>query len=201
MKTVFTIEGPIGVGKSTLLNELEQKGFPVFYEPTEEWEPWLRHFYTSLRTPADSIFLQKRIGHSIARRSKKIWESEEPVIIMERSLSSGLEVFTAVNKKLTPDPRWEEVETLYRDLISLWETPSDVIRFHSIALHVPFGTVIDRAMARGGPDASTSVQYHKNIYDQSLSYSTRCPSIVYIDNSCTPSEVCEKVHDIIKKNI
>ena len=73
---VFSIEGPIGVGKSTVLGLLKGHGFPVYPEPTKEWDPWLQHFYTTEKTAKDSIHLQLQIGNSIAKQMDNIVHDE-----------------------------------------------------------------------------------------------------------------------------
>lgn len=44
----FTIEGSIGVGKSSVLNALQSRGFEVRQEPVHEWEVLLGEFYDAL---------------------------------------------------------------------------------------------------------------------------------------------------------
>ena len=131
---VFSIEGPIGVGKSTVLNLLKKHGFPVYPEPTEEWDPWLRHFYTTEKTAKDSIHLQRQIGNSIAKKMEAIVCDGNSVAIMERLLQSGLHVFTEVNRTLTSDPEWENCVNYYEDLLTKHETKTCNTKLNYLAL-------------------------------------------------------------------
>ena len=202
MKKIFSIEGPIGIGKSTLLKGLEKKGFTVFPEPVEEWNPWLRRFYTSKRTSKDSIELQYKIGDSIARRMEKIMACAEKHIIMERSLHSGLHVFTKVNQQLTPDSDWENVQKYYEKLIQKWETDGESCLFHFIGLNCSFAQVLQRAELRRGLDTLTQKYYHRLIYDQNYIFEqAKCGDIIYCHDSDTPDMVCANVNQIIMKYI
>ena len=118
---VFSIEGPIGVGKSRVLGLLCT---------TKEWDPWLQPFYTTEKTAKDSIHLQLQIGNSIAKRMENIVCDGNSVAIMERSLQSGLHVFTEVNQGLTPDPEWENCVKYYEDLIAKHETETCNIKLY-----------------------------------------------------------------------
>lgn len=199
---IFSIEGPIGVGKSTLLHLLKDCGFSVYPEPIEEWEPWLQHFYTTEKTAKDSIQLQTQIGHSIARRMESILQDGKHCVIMERSLQSGLHIFTKVNRELTPDPRWDEVEQLYKDLILKWETETEKVKLFYIALNCcNFETVYERSKLRGGPDSFVQANYHKLIYQRSQQFHDRCDEIINFNESDKPAIICQRVTKTIKKYI
>ena len=159
---VFSIEGPIGVGKSTVLSLLKGHGFPVYPEPTKEWDPWLQHFYATEKTANDSIHLQLQIGNSIAKRMDKIVGDGNSVAIVERSLRSGLHVFTEVNQELTPDPEWENCVKFYEDLIVKHETETHNMKFYYLALNcADFEKVYKRSKFCSRPDSFIQVNYHK----------------------------------------
>ena len=197
---VFSIEGPIGVGKSTVLNLLKKRGFSIYPEPTEEWEPWLRHFYTTEKTAKDSIHLQRQIGNSIAKRMEAIVCDGNSVAIMERSLQSGLHVFTEVNRILTPDPEWENCVNYYEDLITKYETETCNKKLYYLALNCEdFEKVYKRSKLRGGPDSFTQVNYHKKIYNQSLKFHNRCNNVIDFSVYDTPPVICDRVIKIINE--
>ena len=112
---------------------MKEKGFSVYPESTQESDPWLQHFYTTEKTAKDSIHLQLQIGNSIVKRMETIVCDGNSVAIMERSLLSGLHVFTEVNQKLTPSPEWENCVKVYKDLIAKHETETCSIFFLSCA--------------------------------------------------------------------
>ena len=199
---VFSIEGPIGVGKSTTLGLLKQNGFFVYPEPTKEWEPWLQHFYTTEKTAKDSIHLQLQIGNSIVKRMETIVRDGNSVAIMERSLLSGLHVFTEVNKRLTPSPEWDNCVKAYEDLISKYETETCNLKIFYLALNcTDFEKVYQRSRLRGGPDSFTQVDYHKKIYDQSLKFHKKCHNVINFGVYDTPPVICDEIIKTINKHM
>ena len=54
---IISIEGAIGVGKSTVL-QLFMSLFPVFLEPIDEWKESLENFYVTGNKNIRSIELQ-----------------------------------------------------------------------------------------------------------------------------------------------
>ena len=43
----ITIDGNIGVGKSTILKSLKDKGYNVTFENVKAWDPWLKKYYNN----------------------------------------------------------------------------------------------------------------------------------------------------------
>ena len=122
------------------------------------------------------------------------------VAIMERSLQSGLHVFTEVNQELTPDPEWENCVKFYEDLIVKYETETHNMKFYYLALNcADFEKVYKRSKLRGGPDSFTQVNYHKNIYDQSLKFHNRCNNVNNFEVLDTPPVICERVMKIMNE--
>ena len=101
---LIAIEGTIGVGKSSLLTSLENRGGSVFCEPVKEWSDVLTKYFKSSENGDSSaeqaMFIQKHIAECIKRRVERISiaYSDRP-ILMERSLLLGKNIFTRAAKK------------------------------------------------------------------------------------------------------
>lgn len=110
--SIFSIEGNIGSGKSTLTKFLQEhfknREIAILQEPVEEWKNTkdsnnksiLEHFYKDINKYAFSFQM-----NSFISRTEKIQQSKKyPVIIMERSVYSDSECFAKTcyeNKQMT----------------------------------------------------------------------------------------------------
>ena len=91
------------------------------------------------------------------------------VAILERSLQSGLHVFTEVNQKLTPSPEWENCVKVYEDLIAKHETETCSIKLYYLALNcTDFEKVYCLVMSvhKHGPSYTTI--FHAHTYTISI---------------------------------
>ena len=68
---IISIEGAIGVGKSTVLQSL-MSSFPVFLEPIDEWKESLEKFYTTGNKNIGFIELQYKIIESLQMRHESM---------------------------------------------------------------------------------------------------------------------------------
>lgn len=86
---IFCIDGNIGSGKSTILDELKNRGYKVFKENLEEWMPVLNLFYED---PKRWMFtLQVKITVSMKQQYDEMCAYvSEPFIFVERSPLSSL---------------------------------------------------------------------------------------------------------------
>lgn len=86
---IFCIDGNIGSGKSTILDELKTRGYVVFKENIEEWLSTLTLFYND---PKRWMFtLQVKIALSMRRQYKEICDLvSEKFVFVERSPLSTL---------------------------------------------------------------------------------------------------------------
>lgn len=195
---IFVIEGAIGVGKSTILQGLENLGYPVYYEPIDEWKPWLEEFYLNGGSAFAAITLQYKILETIVERTKRIYQANQEVVIMERSLLSGLLVFVAANKELSPDTEWEKVEAEYEKQVQIFEhEDKGLIR---IALHCPFDTALTRSRKRGDPDVTGASEYHKHIFNLSEAYEMHCQFKVNTCSCMSRDQSVSEICAIIEKN-
>ena len=83
MYKICCIDGNIGAGKSTVLDELENRGLQVFREKIEDWKWCLDNFY---RDPKRWAFtLQVMILNSFSDQQDKISERCTNIVFIERS--------------------------------------------------------------------------------------------------------------------
>lgn len=194
---VVSLEGPIAIGKTTILNDLEKRGYTIFPEPIEEWKPLLDRHYGFPPTAKSSMELQREIAFSIVRRWKKIQAHRGPStlqpVIMERSLMAGRYVFSEVLKKLYPDPKWKKIDEMYNDFINTYET--NVFR---IGLYSDFTMTILRSRERGSPTTEGSSDYQKLIFDENNNFLRRCHATIKITHDLSPYECGGLVYQIIK---
>jgi len=85
---IYCIDGNIGVGKSTLLEELRSRGYKIFTEDLAEWEWCLANYYVDGVRWA--FTLQMAILSSMWRQFEQVQESNEDVVFVERSPKSNL---------------------------------------------------------------------------------------------------------------
>lgn len=86
---IFCIDGNIGSGKSTILDEIKHRGYIVYKENMEEWMPLLTLFYDN---PKRWMFtLQVQIMMSMKKQYDDIYDKvSEPFVFIERSPLSTL---------------------------------------------------------------------------------------------------------------
>lgn len=199
-KTVFAIEGPIGIGKSTVLKFLETKeNIKVYPEPLDEWQPWLERFYAGARTIEESVELQYNIVKSMVARAKKIVEDEARVIVMERSLDSNLFVFMQSVMDRTEGGDWADCLRLYSRALHDYERDTDEIRFIHIGLDGDFEDIYFRAKNRHAVDCLASKAYHEHIYQRCNAFQYKCHEKIFVVNRDPPHRVCARVMSAINK--
>jgi len=201
MRKLFSIEGPIAVGKSTLLHKLSGRLYRVYQEPVDLWEDQLLRFYKE-RTPEVAIQTQRFITttmedrHKLIRHHMDLGPSSTPMRspfpIMERSVLAGQEVFAKVSSQTFPHPDWEDVEEEMKAVVDEYEG-NVVVR---IALHVDFETTMVRSLVRQAPDADAHRSYLKKIYDASVNFESICTHVVQCEGK-TVDEIAEEVQGII----
>lgn len=86
---IFCIDGNIGSGKSTILDELKHKGYKVFKENLEDWMPVLNLFYEDQKKWM--FTLQVKIIMSMKQQYDDMCACvSEPFVFVERSPLSSL---------------------------------------------------------------------------------------------------------------
>ena len=90
MAFIVCIDGNIAAGKTTVLQEIEKKGYPVFYEPFQE-NPWLPLYYEEPKKYGLNTqlwFLSERF-----RQFKNADFSSNKIVFVERSQYTDRFVF------------------------------------------------------------------------------------------------------------
>ena len=141
---IICIEGNIGAGKSSLLRELEEKGYQVFTEDLDKWGFFLTNFYDN---PSRwSFTLQVAILNSCAQNYAQMRQmcKTHQFIFVERSMESSL-VFAqnAFKRGYLTLQELNVIEELYERL--KW-TPD--YRFY---LDTPVDVCFQRIHKRGRP--------------------------------------------------
>ena len=102
MSFIVSIDGNIGSGKTTVLQEIEKLGFPVFYEPFEA-NPYLPLYYQDPERYAFHV----QIWFLTARRKQynHAQITDSPIVFVERTVYSDKYIFAELLRrqgKLSP---------------------------------------------------------------------------------------------------
>ncbi|XP_034241722.1 deoxynucleoside kinase-like [Thrips palmi] len=98
---IVYIEGNIGVGKSTLLKKLEEKGYLVVQEPVSQWTNYHGINFLELYTQDMqkwAFTFQSMVLSTLWQAQLEAIQQENPVIIAERSLHSVVKMFAKTQK-------------------------------------------------------------------------------------------------------
>ena len=96
MAFIVCIDGNIAAGKTTVLQEIEKKGYPVYYEPFQD-NPWLPLYYQDPKKYALNTqlwFLSSRF-----KQYKNADFSTRKIVFVERSIYTDRFVFVELIKQ------------------------------------------------------------------------------------------------------
>ena len=97
MAFIVCIDGNIAAGKTTVLSEIEKKGYPVYYEPFSD-NPWLPLYYQDPQKYALNTqiwFLSERF-----RQYKNADFSSNKIVFVERSQYTDRFIFVELIKRM-----------------------------------------------------------------------------------------------------
>jgi len=112
---ICCIDGNIGAGKTTVLDELEKRGYYVFRENIDSWS-FLNKFYSNQKRWAFTFQVDVLYSLNIHHR-EMLSISNESVVFIERSPSSGL-IFSKINYEgghMTFD-ELKLIESMYKNI-------------------------------------------------------------------------------------
>jgi deoxyadenosine/deoxycytidine kinase len=194
---LFVLEGPIGIGKSTILQELEKRGYKIFPEPLHQWRDVLEKYYTNGQTKEDAIGVQRCINHSLLMRHGEIIEyTGKKIMIMERSLYSAIS-FAAINEEMNPGHEWIRIK---RDL---WEGAkeyeSDKI-CHIYLHHNSFDELLRRTRMRNDCDKNACPIYLRRVYDSHLICEEEAEKVIDVTEKSI-AEICDEFENFVERYI
>lgn len=124
MKTIISIEGNIGAGKTTLIEELERQYnnmLVVILEPVQEWkigeENFLELFYND---PIKYAYEFQKIVllSQINGLKKEIERTEKKIIVCDRSFETTIKVFSSLmlENELLKIEEFEELQNIMKSV-------------------------------------------------------------------------------------
>lgn len=155
---IFCIDGNIGAGKTTILNELKNRGYCVYEEELSEWGELLNRFYSDQKRWMCT--LQVAILHSMKQQYKKLIQTPEDFVFIERSpQSSMIFVKNGVKQGFIDDEEANVISNIYNDLY--WK-PDKVFY-----LNTDVNLCYDRMKLRGREcEKSVTKDYLQFIHDE-----------------------------------
>ena len=164
MAFIVCIDGNIGAGKTTVLQEIEKKGYPVFYEPFQD-NPWLPLYYQDPKKYALNTqiwFLSERF-----RQYKNADFSTRKIVFIERSMYTDRFIFVELIRKMG---NLDEIELeTYKHHFEIYKNPLPEL---SIILDTPPSECKDRMDKRGrGMEEGVPLDYLQalgKVYDENF---------------------------------
>ena len=162
MAYIVCIDGNIAAGKTTVLQEIEKKGYPVYYEPFQD-NPWLPLYYQDPKKYALNTqiwFLSERF-----RQYKNADFSTRKIVFVERSQYTDRFIFVELIKQ-QGNMNNLEVDT-YKHHFEIYKNPLPEL---SIILDTPPTECKDRMCSRGrGMEEGVPLDYLQKlgkVYDE-----------------------------------
>ena len=190
---ICVIEGNIGAGKSSLLNELARRGYSVFKESLNDWKPFLDLFYADPKRWG--FTLQLVIMKSLKDREREMarLQATDPyrIIFTERSPAATLK-FINLNFNLGYITSDEE-KLLYRLYTDYAYQRSNVSSIN-LYLDVPVETCYERLRKRDRScERGVDLDYLKLVDEQFRSL----PDIVMIDGMKSTVNIANDVLSLL----
>ena len=158
-----SIEGIIGCGKTTLLDQLEERGFRVIREDIREWTELLNLFYQDQKRWA--LTLQTKIFmHFCDRRHQTDGEDQtdgEGVCVWERSHVSNVDIFYELLCQMRAVNAVEKGVFMALCKSLRW-TPDNIVY-----LRLDPNTAMQRVRSRNGKeDHGVTVEYQRQLHER-----------------------------------
>lgn len=156
MAFIVCIDGNIAAGKTTVLQEIEKKGYPVYYEPFQD-NPWLPLYYQdpkkySLNTQI--WFLSERY-----RQYKNADFSTRKIVFVERSMYTDRFIFVELIRRMG-NLNYIEIET-YKHHFEIYKNPLPEL---TIVLDTPPTECKERMKERGrGMEEGVPLDYLRDL--------------------------------------
>lgn len=156
MSYIVCIEGNIASGKTTVLQEIEKKGYKVFYEPYKD-NLYLPLFYQN--PPKYALVTQLEFLSDRYKQFKSAETVGNDIAFIERSPYTDRFVFVEMLRK---QGTLQDIEVeLYKKVFETWKTP---LPDFTILLNAPPNECYRRMRQRGrGMEEGVSLQYLKDL--------------------------------------
>lgn len=177
---ICCIDGNISAGKSSVLSEIERRGYYVFKEDIDSWKWALDNYYNDPERWGFTI--QVAVLNSMMDQRAQILTLDTPFVFVERSPMSSM-VFASVLAKrgyLNPD----ELALLkaFHAKIS-WKPDMTLL------LDTPLTTCFKRMGTRGRDcEEKVDISYLQDVED-----AYKCLSPIMLDHSGTCADVADRV--------
>lgn len=187
MAYIVCIDGNIAAGKTTVLQEIEKKGYPIYYEPFQD-NPWLHLYYKDPKKYALNTqiwFLSERF-----RQYKNADFSTRKIVFVERSQYTDRFIFVELIKQ-QGNMNNLEVDT-YKHHFEIYKNPLPEL---TIILDTPPTECKDRMTVRGrGMEEGVPLDYLQQlgkVYDEN--YKRLGVKTVKKFFSASPSATAEEI--------
>lgn len=177
---MFAIEGTIGVGKSTVLQALRERGYAVRQEAVDHWT-LLPAFYKDPQTYSFPFQLQVLASYADCTTG-----------IVERSAESAFHIFSTLlySKHFLCEESFTILHTIQRTL---------PVPDHIFYLHAPAHICHDRVVQRNRQGETVSVEYIQELQDQYELYLSSVSNVTYIDATQSPEVIADKIILVLQR--
>lgn len=184
---IISIDGALGVGKTTLLKELEKKGYNVIYEDLDSWKEYLEKFYENKNKYA--LALQIKIALSHKKNIEDCKDNE--IYFIERGVLSVNNIFGYL---LLKENTLDIIEyNLIEDILQDTYTKIN----HHIILNCSFNETLMRIQNRNVYGEVKDIQYLEKVYQEynNMILNSNCIEI-HVNNK-TPNEIMNELLSIL----
>lgn len=200
------VHGVIGIGKSTLLGTLKQRGYEVVPEPVDAWGGALRQFYEDPKR--NSFLLQARILAELVEGAdrqavRKAADCKGGLVFFERScrgarifIDAAVESGNMTREELNTYNRLEEMMMRFR---RHHQVPTDVVLYLDAATCCRRIRARDRSSEKDGPlmhEDESQLRYLQQLEDHQ---NKLFPDAIRVDARGTPEEVADRFLESIIK--
>lgn len=192
---IFSIDGNIGAGKSTVLNYLKKQfNLHIDEEPIDDWIPFLQDMYKNSK---DAFEFQVKVWYD---RVFNVEYSDKKNILTERSGYFQWHVFSKANFKI--GKLNERQYTILKDLYEKRDFNSDVFIYIRTDPKKCFERINNR---NRNCESEINLKYiellhnlHENAYQKLLDENIYYTHVIEMENK-TVEEIGDEIYDIIRK--
>lgn len=197
---VYSIEGNIGCGKTTVINKFKEMGYTVFEENITDWGILLNYYYSDRRRWAFTLQIKilicfiKQFMECVS--SKK--EHKDNIIFMERSMLSSNIFIKMCDEERNFTAKEKEVLKDFYDILFTKQS-------HTIYIDLDPDECLKRIKTRGRQcEKNIDIDYLKKIHNEyhNMIKDNIFPNLVFIDSNSnkSPEFVSEYCRSLIFKS-